>query len=529
MTDIAVDNKLTSLLGDSASALKERWAGVWRALTFSPADELIAPRKCLAAAIEKGALSVASASKLFSKISINSGRTFSFERERFPQPNEVVSSLELSLREAGAAKSDLTLSLPKAWAIIRTAEFPSTIKENLSEALSHEMDRITPFSSEDLYYDYRILREAGNRIYLLVIAVRAETVRPYIEALNEAGFNVSRVTVNHAGMGAIFRHIYKDSDTVIVDISKDGSEGGIFIDGSLTAHFSDTFSVLPLQAERLKSYDAPEIELLANKIKALIENAQIAGQSPQMILRLKEKIPALKEILELKIGTTFKTAGETAVSAGYETTHNGLIVSGNEISYAAAGSAIHPLQKGDEAVNLLKRGFRKKEKPPVALTIILLIAAAFMWALYAIAPIGIEEKRLEVISRQIEMRQDEINKIEAMKKEAEGLSSEAAFIKGYKKDMPMTLDVLKDLTTILPKTAWLTKAKITGSSVEISGFALSATELLPKLEASEHFSKVEFTSPTIRDQGMSADRFSIRMAVSKPSGESGEKKDNEKK
>ena len=60
MTETAVDNKLTSLLSNSTSVLKERWRTVWKVLTFSPADDLIAQGKNLTIAIEKGRLSLVS-------------------------------------------------------------------------------------------------------------------------------------------------------------------------------------------------------------------------------------------------------------------------------------------------------------------------------------------------------------------------------------------------------------------------------------------------------------------------------------
>ncbi len=77
----------------------------------------------------------------------------------------------------------------------------------------------------------------------------------------------------------------------------------------------------------------------------------------------------------------------------------------------------------------------------------------------------------------------------------------------------MSLDILKDLTTILPRTSWLTRVRITETTVEIEGYATSATELLPKLEGSKHFQKAEFSSPTFRDPRMNSDRFIIRMEI----------------
>ncbi|MCL4492456.1 MAG: PilN domain-containing protein, partial [Nitrospirae bacterium] len=57
------------------------------------------------------------------------------------------------------------------------------------------------------------------------------------------------------------------------------------------------------------------------------------------------------------------------------------------------------------------------------------------------------------------------------------------------------------------------RVRITGSTVEIEGYASSATELLPRLEASKVFRKAEFTSPTFRDARMNSDRFNIKMEI----------------
>jgi len=52
--------------------------------------------------------------------------------------------------------------------------------------------------------------------------------------------------------------------------------------------------------------------------------------------------------------------------------------------------------------------------------------------------------------------------------------------------------------------------RITQTTVELEGYASSATGLLPKLEASQYFKKAEFASPTFRDTRMNADRFNIK-------------------
>ncbi|HEX2966114.1 MAG TPA: PilN domain-containing protein, partial [Syntrophorhabdaceae bacterium] len=72
---------------------------------------------------------------------------------------------------------------------------------------------------------------------------------------------------------------------------------------------------------------------------------------------------------------------------------------------------------------------------------------------------------------------------------------------------------------------WLTRTRITEQTVEIEGYAGTATTILPKLEQSNMFQKVEFTSPTVRDARMNADRFVMRMELEGAKPKTGEATD----
>ena len=113
----------------------------------------------------------------------------------------------------------------------------------------------------------------------------------------------------------------------------------------------------------------------------------------------------------------------------------------------------------------------------------------------------------------------EVKKVETLKKEVDALESEVSTINNFKKGKPMALQILKELTAILPKSAWLTRARITDTTVEIEGYAAAATELLSKLEASPYLKKVEFASPTFRDVRLNSDRFVIKMEIEGPGKE----------
>lgn len=134
-------------------------------------------------------------------------------------------------------------------------------------------------------------------------------------------------------------------------------------------------------------------------------------------------------------------------------------------------------------------------------------------ALNLIVPLYMEKTRVDRIEREIMSRRTEVKAIEALRQESSAIDSEIAAVRNFKVSAPMTLDITKELTNILNKNVWLTRLRITGETVEIEGYAASATEVLPRLEQSPLFKKVEFSSPTIRDTRLNADRFVIKMEL----------------
>lgn len=184
------------------------------------------------------------------------------------------------------------------------------------------------------------------------------------------------------------------------------------------------------------------------------------------------------------------------------------------IPYSALGGVLASLRPNAAGMNLLTKGRRRDAVRPMVVTAILGLVVLCAAIFFMISPIAIEGKRLEELDRQISLRKAEAWKIEAVRKEIDGVSREIAAINDLKAGRPMTMDIIKELTAILPKSAWIARMRITDTGVDIEGYASgSAAELLPVLERSAYLQKVEFSSPTVRDPRMNADRFVIKMEL----------------
>ena len=496
MNGITDVKKMTTAASDLGAKLYRIWVPIRRVLTFSPADNMIAPKKNLSVSIDKGNISIAYGSRFLSKISIKGIKQYTFEEDKYPQPEDLLSSLSLAINELKTSKEDITLSIPKAWTIIRTVDFPSTVKENLPDVISYELDRLTPFSAAEAVFDFRVLEDNVDRVALLLMAAKTDQIRPYIDLLNENGFAVSKITVNLSAIGSLLRYMDKKSDALFVEIGIKGYEGGLFSNGLPAHNFSGTLTGLD---------EKTKIELICKDIKSLLNMSRNKGGTPRIFALFKDKSADLRGLLTSGLDVPVSIMGETDIRLNLPLPHMEM--------NAAVGAVIQSLEPEANGLNLLKKGRHEKQKTPVALTILLMLTILSIWIFYLIAPLKIEEKRLQEISGQILLKKEEAKKVEALKKEAESISEKITAIDNFKHDRVMTMDVLRELTSILPKNAWLSRARIASSSVDIEGYAGKATELLPKLEASKYFRKVEFSSPIMRDTRMTAEKFNIKMEI----------------
>jgi Tfp pilus assembly protein PilN len=497
MTGITAVKKLTSFAAGSGERLKGMRNLLWRVATFSPADERLLPKKNLSVVLEKGGVSVAYGAKLFSRISVKGAREYPFAEGKYPQPEEMVSSLVLARNEFGTARTEVTLCIPKSWAVIKTAEFPSTVKENLPAVVSYEIDRLTPFSPEEAFFDFKVIADTGERLTLLVMVARADMILPYLAALSENGFEVGGITVDLAAMCSLCRYADRKADAIFIGIDGRGYEGALSLNGSIMQAFAQTFAA---------DDDNGRAEELSSVIAPLADTAKSRGGSPRVYAYFREKNPSLQELLKLRIAAPVTVLGGSIPGLRVST-------SSKNVPFTAAGSLLQSLWPKADGFNLLQKGSREKQKTPVLLSAILVVAILSMAALYTIRPLRVEEGRLREIERQLVLKKAEVRKIEALKKEIAALQTDISTIRQFKENRPPALDLLKELTVLIPKSAWLSHARITETTADIEGHSPSSTDLLPKLEASKFFTKAEFASPTFRDRKEGTERFNIKMEL----------------
>jgi len=109
------------------------------------------------------------------------------------------------LEGAGELRGRARAQLGPDEALVRRVSMPAATEENLRQVLEFEMDRLTPFKADEVYFDYRVVSRdaAAGQIQLQLAVARREVVDARVRGLKDLGVNVQGVAVredaSHAG------------------------------------------------------------------------------------------------------------------------------------------------------------------------------------------------------------------------------------------------------------------------------------------------------------------------------------------
>ena len=109
-------------------------------------------------------------------------------------------ALRALLERAGETRVRARIALNHDEALSRRVTMPGATEENLSQVLAFEMDRLTPFKAEDVYFDHRVIsRDAATGQLLVQIAVAPRNlVDARVAKLRSLGASVQGVGVRDA-------------------------------------------------------------------------------------------------------------------------------------------------------------------------------------------------------------------------------------------------------------------------------------------------------------------------------------------
>jgi len=484
----------------SAGACKRIASSVWKMLTYSP-GEAIFPASCICAEISMGQVNIIHAARKFSSFRIKADKTYRYAEDSLPTTDETASALAVAFKDFGIRKADVVLVVPKQWVVVRSAVLPAAVAENLGQVVTFELDRFTPFTSDEALYDYMVREKSNEKIDLLIAAAKASTITEYLDRLAERNIAVMMVAMDLSCLATICRYMTGYTSFIFAEIDGNGIKTGTVESGMLKAAASKDFKG---EDDLLR---AVKVEEFLSEQKA---SSGPASEGERTIISFRDEMDPLKDLLQSRDVISFE------VLKGMDKK----LACRSGISAALAGGALEQLWPSARGFNLISKGFRARAKKPFLLTALLVIVIVACLAAFLLVPIQTEKDRLSEIDRQINLRKEEVRNVERIKGDIEALNKQNTLINNFKYEKPLYIDMVKELTLVIPKNAWLTRIRISGAQVNIEGYAPSATSLIQLLEGSKYFHKAEFSSPTFRDARMNMDRFQIKMDIKglKPEG-----------
>ena len=108
------------------------------------------------------------------------------------------------LEAAGETRGRVRLRLRRGESLSRRVTMPAATEENLRQVLSFEMDRLTPFPADEVYFDYRVASRdaAAGKLAVHLAIARRDLVNSRVERLRVLGGNVQGVITQDAPAGS---------------------------------------------------------------------------------------------------------------------------------------------------------------------------------------------------------------------------------------------------------------------------------------------------------------------------------------
>ncbi|MEJ5330003.1 MAG: PilN domain-containing protein [Desulfobaccales bacterium] len=400
-----------------------------------------------------------------------------------PVPAEGLTALAPAVRELvrawGLEHPPAGLAVSPRLGLVRPAILPAATKANLARVVGYEIDRFLPLSPDQLVFDYQVVKETETELHLLLMALPRALVEDWLTLCGGAG--LSSVTVEPgplAGANALAVMHGRPPASFLL-LAADGPD----------------FDLLQFSRRRLKGWQAGKLTA-GLTLRGLIPQESPPEEAPQAFYLLgSASLPAALRAgagdLPLPVVTETQVALKGA-PGGAATTPDVLM---------AVGAALRGVGRVPFAVNLLPEDQRATPKLTGLLLTrffsLLLFSLIVVWS----ASIFIHSRiTLARVERQVAELAPAVREVEKQLQDTQNLLKQYDDLKRRMEQYPGPLQILRELTEIIPDHTHLYSFRLSKGQVELSGKSASASELINLLERSGRFTKTEFVSPIVTDE-----------------------------
>jgi Tfp pilus assembly protein PilN len=365
--------------------------------------------------------------------------------------------LSTFIAQAGGAGLAATVLLPRSEVIVRTLSLPGVADKEIANAIELQVDTLHPWGDVDVAWGWA--RAGASHADVMVGLARKEILDSYEALFSEAGIRMAAVTFSSAVIHSAIRIWSGAPATVLCFRSDAGGRTEVYGESDSRSVFSAEFS---LPQERALALARAELRLPPDyPAKSLIDLLpQVAGTAPM---------------------ADHLTADHTA------------------LAYAAALAGSAP--RVARFPNLLPPERRASHDRmqflvPGILGSLLVLALVTVFAIFP----AIEQRRYrDELTRAARQLEPAALRAQALDKKTIATRARIAQLDELRRRPQADLEVLNELTKLLPPPIWTSSVEIYPDSVVISGEADQASSLLKVLDGSPLFQNSEFTLGVTRN------------------------------
>ena len=123
----------------------------------------------------------------------------------------------------------------------------------------------------------------------------------------------------------------------------------------------------------------------------------------------------------------------------------------------------------------------------------------------------VQDRRLiGKLDREIESLKARVAEIQAIRDQVTAVEERILSIRKLIGQRDMNLEILRELTTLLPSDTYLTVYSNRNGTIQLNGVSGSAPDLIPNLEKSPLLKDIEPKGPIFKDAQTGKDRFNIQ-------------------
>ena len=370
------------------------------------------------------------------------------------------------------------LTLPQGSGLVRGMDFPVEIRDRIRSAVDLQVESLSPWPSEDIYWDmaWRSPAKDARSVTVTIGIVTRDTLDPWIDLFDSAGLPLSGFSFSTMAWAHAASTLWSDDiPTILLSLERDYAEGSL------------------VNGNRITSI-------------GLAEGGSEVDRAGNMMRRLSSlsRVRSFENVRTLVFGSEVETLDGDNPPIPIE--------GGSGTGFGAVAAALSGSGSSPFAANLVpaERRFRRKLElaPTFVLLALVVLAGAtlsllepYQWSVYATQL----DTAISAVAPTVRDVTDQETELNALSEKYRALS---AHVNGR----DLTLEALQELVEVLPVDTWLSAFALQDNAVTISGFSSSASELQRLIEESPLFENAEFASSVSRNEE-GRDRFTLRFVL----------------